>query len=63
MEHFYKDIYGFCDYVGFYKKVVNFTIINGSPARTVFSLMNPAKGLGLQQIVYSICFSDLSSLT
>ena len=22
MEHFYKDIYGFCDYVGFYRKAV-----------------------------------------
>ena len=22
MEHFYKDIYGFCDYVGLYKKAV-----------------------------------------
>ena len=22
MEHFYKDIYGFCDYMGLYKKVV-----------------------------------------
>ena len=22
MEHFYHDVYGFCDYVGLYKKVV-----------------------------------------